>query len=355
MSIVTPQIDITFKQLASTAIERSARGVVCVVFNDAVSEIEVKELHELNDLDSATYSSVNYQAVVDAFLGSPSKVYTVAIPTSDSFADAKATLDTLKFNYLCYLSATNQASVATYVKDFNKNSKTRRIKGVVFANAADDDHVINFTNTKVTRLTGGEVNGNEYLARVAGLLAGMPFSRTSTYYLLKDLKSVVEPSDVDAAVSDGEFVIINDYGEVKVARGVNSLQTLPEKVKSEEFKKIAIIDGADTVLEDIASAFQSDYIGKFKNSLDNQMLLVANINEYLLQLAKEEVLDVDFDNHVEIDIEAQRAAWVAYGKTEAQTWDDELVMKSPFGSQVFLKGNLKFLDGMEDVTIVFSV
>ena len=52
------------------------------------------------------------------------------------------------------------------------------------------------------------------------------------------------------------------------------------------------------------------------------MLFVAAVNTYFRQLAADEVLNPDFENLAEIDLERQRNALMAAGKLEAADWDD---------------------------------
>lgn len=82
--------------------------------------------------------------------------------------------------------------------------------------------------------------------------------------------------------------------------------------------------------DDITKAFKNEYLGKYRNSLTNQMLLISAINYYLYQLEQQNILDPEHDNHASIDVAAQRAAWVGSGKAEAAEWDDATVRSNPF-------------------------
>lgn len=73
------------------------------------------------------------------------------------------------------------------------------------------------------------------------------------------------------------------------------------------------------------------------------------MNTYFRQLENEDVLSSDFDNLAEIDVEAQRQAWVSAGKTEAMDWDVETVKKNPFKTYVYLQANVRFSDAIEDL------
>ena len=101
--------------------------------------------------------------------------------------------------------------------------------------------------------------------------------------------------------------------------------------------------------EDIIETFKAQYVGQYKNNLDNQSVFLASVNTYYRQLAHEQILDSGFSNLAQIDTEKQRQAWVNSGKTEAMDWDDETVKKNTFRSNVYLKGNVKFLDAIEDL------
>ena len=61
------------------------------------------------------------------------------------------------------------------------------------------------------------------------------------------------------------------------------------------------------------------------------------------------------DNHAESDVEGQRTAWLNDGKEEAASWDDLTVKKNSFKKQMFLAGNIKILDAMEDMTFNIDI
>ncbi len=350
-----PQIIINFIKKAASAIQRSAKGIVVIVIKDETdAAFTVKEYKYASDadLDKAKYTEANYQQISDAFLGTPNTVYVVRVGLTGAFADAVSIVDTLKFNWICMAdgAAANQQAVATYVKGKNAVNKVRKIKAVTYkATVTDDMHIVNFTNETIRRSGGTDLPGWNFLGRITGMLAGLPFTRSATYYEFPDLEHVKEPEDMDVAIGAGEFILINDYGEVKVARAVNSLVTLTGNL-SEDMKKITIVEAMDQILEDIATEFKNNYVGKYKNKYDNQALFISAVNGYFDALTKEEILDDSFNNEALVDIETQRQAWVISGKTEAADWDEATVKKNTFGSYMYLTGSVKILDAIEDLT-----
>ncbi|SDT22044.1 KR domain-containing protein [Paenibacillaceae bacterium GAS479] len=351
MAIGLPDLDIQFKKLAVTAVQRSAKGIVALIVKDATDNTyAVKEYQSALAIETAKFTATNAKYIQQIFDGGAARVIVVPInPTSSSVVpDAIAAIGSRKYNWigLAEGAVADQTALVTYLK--SPEAKKKSIKGVVFnATSPDSERVVNFTNTHVTYVGGTKVTGEKYIARLLGVLAGLPLTRSSTYYNFPDLIGVTEPADVNAAVEAGKFVLFNDNDTIRVARGVNSLVTLSPTV-SEEQKKIIITETMDTIRNDVTGLWK-DFIGKWKNSYDNQVLLNTAINVYFEQLELEDVLDEEYDNKAYVDVNAQRLAWQAIGKTEAADWDDDTARVKTLGSKVFLAASIKLLDAMEDL------
>jgi len=356
MAIGLPQIIINFIKKAASAIARSAKGIVVIVVKDDTDktfDLKMYNYASEADKDKALYTTANYQQISDAFLGTPNKVYIVRVDAAEAFSNAVTIVDTLKFNWLCLADGTaaDQQAVATYVKGKNSVNKVRKIKAVTYkATITDDMHIVNFTNETIKRPGEASLPGWNYLGRITGALAGLPFTRSITYFVFADLEGVAEPVDMDAAIGNGEFVLMNDYGEVKAARGVNSLKTITGNI-SEDMKKITIVEAMDVILEDIATEFKNNYVGKYKNKYDNQALFISAVNGYFDALEKEDILDNEYNNESLINIETQRQAWLTFGKIEAAEWDEITVKNNTFGSNMYLTSNVKILDAIEDLNM----
>ena len=85
------------------------------------------------------------------------------------------------------------------------------------------------------------------------------------------------------------------------------------------------------------------------NSYDNQALFISAVNTYFRELTHEEILDPDYENEAKVNVEKQRDAWLGIGKTEAEEWKEEKVKRMTFRSNVFLAGDVKILDAIEDL------
>ena len=115
-------------------------------------------------------------------------------------------------------------------------------------------------------------------------------------------------------------------------------------------KFIETVEAMDMMRDDITNVFRTEYLGNYRNTRDNQMMFIAAINNsYFRELEQDVILDPDCDNASSIDVEAQRAAWVASGKSEAADWDDDTVKATPYKRTVYLAGNVKILGSMTDL------
>ncbi|NMM52152.1 phage tail sheath C-terminal domain-containing protein [Paenibacillus aquistagni] len=352
MAIGLPQIEITFSSLARTAVQRSARGIVAlIVKDDTDTSFSVKEYKLASEVEKAAFTAENVKYIQDVLGGGASKVIVarVSVDSTEATEEAIQAIGKKKYNWIGHATgaAAEHTSLAAYVKEQEKTGKN--IKAIVYkATNPDSMCVVNFTNETLTKIDDSEIAGDKYIARLLGLLAGLPMTQSGTYKVLEDLKSVKEPADLEAAVNNGELVLFNDDDQVRVARAVNSLQTLGEGV-TEDMKKIIVVETMHLIREDIYTTFKQDYLGKYKNKYDNQILFISAVNTYFDALEREEILDSEYDNRSDIDVEEQRQAWIDIGKTEASDWDDSKVRINTFRSNVFLAGSIKILDAIEDL------
>ena len=353
-----PDIDVVFQQLAVSAIERSQRGITSVIVQDDTATGESVKLYRyLTDVKQEDYSSDNYNAISKCFLTAVNRVYVIKVDTNADFAAATALLEGIKYNYVCSTVADFQEALVSYL--VNKNAKSagkKHIAVVANATVADSKYIVNVKNSSVTYKDGGVISIVEYLPRLTAVLANLPMNRSITYYELEELADVdrsfvTDEEDVDYWINKGNIVLIKDEDVVKVGRGVNTLTTFTS-TESEDMRKIIIVESMNLILEDIYNTFKNSYVGKYKNSYDNQCLFISAINAYFRQLAKEEILDPAFENIAYVDVEAQRQAWLSIGKLEAADWNEKTVKNMTFKSYIYLAGQIKILDAIEDLKFV---
>ncbi|WP_256761408.1 phage tail sheath C-terminal domain-containing protein [Cohnella sp. WQ 127256] len=361
MAIGLPKIEITFSSLAASAVTRSSRGIVGLIIKDDTDDtFNIVEYKNALEIDQTAFTADNLQYINETFNGTPSKVVVVRVDTASTkvVADAIEALGMKKVDWIGLAEGTTaeQTALATYVNSQEALKKT--IKAIVFnATSPDSEHVVTLVNPSVTYKDGTTATGDKYIARLLGLFAGLTMTQSGTYKVLPELASVTMPvgaTSVDEIINAGKLVLINDEEVVRVGRAVNSLVTVGTG-KSEEWKKIIVVETMDLIRADIYSTFKADYLSKYKNKYDNQVLFISAINSYFRQLANEDILDPEYTNIAFVDVEAQREAWLSIGKTEAETWDDATVKKNTYRNDVFLSANIKILDAIEDIKFNISL
>jgi hypothetical protein len=350
-----PTIDIIFKQLAVSAINRSARGRVGLIVKDDTDDSFTSVTYKMaSEIDEDLFTAANVEYITDCFVGTPSQVTVIrTTAATPNIEDALTIAGGLKLDWIGIAEGTQteQEALATWIKSQELLKKT--YKGIVYnpTTAPDSKQVVNFTNAKVTFTDArGEVTGEKYVATLLGIAAGLPLNKSLTYYVLPNLSSVEEPADVNAAIDAGKLVLINDEGKVRIGAGVNSLTTVDTN-NTEDMKQIVVVEAMNLIMNDIRDTFKNSYIGRYKNKYDNQVLLISAINSYFNALEVDDILDPAYSNMVDVDVEAQRQAWLSIGKTEASDWTAEQVKDNTFRNNVYLNADIKVLGAIENLKL----
>lgn len=376
-----PSIDISFIEKAITAITRGERGIVMLWLKDTFKAPAVNPVTVITESDiPAGLSDTSKEQVKLAMIGytnAPKKVlvYGMGIDggaESDAieagYKRAMEAAETIRFDYLAIPTVETDGKtqdIATWIKSMRDNKK-KKIKAVLPNTKADNEGVINFTTAKCVKTTTTtakdrtktEVDTNytaeQYCARIAGLIAGTPMTIACTYAPLPELSDCTRLTDIDTPVDNGELILFYDGEKVKVVRGVNSFTTTIDG-KGDSFKKIKIVEAMDMINDDIVKTAQDSYLGKYANSYSNKCLLISAISGYFAQLKRDGIIS---SYSVSLDAEAIRIylkgkglqATLDNGEVkEVDDCSDEEIVTADTGASVFLTGNVKILDAIEDI------
>lgn len=351
-----PNIDIVFKQKAVTAVLRSERGILAILVADEKQTEGVKRFTYKRgaDVSDKDYSAENYTAIKRAFDVAVNKVHVFRYASTVELTDVFKEVEKVRINYICTNVKANQQELANYARQYNTDNQGHKIVCVV-ANieTADYKYIINLKGTGGTLKDDKTVTAEDYVIRIASTLCNLPMNRSLTYYVFSDLKTwddsyIDSENPIGAWITKGYLTLINDDDEVKCGRAVNSLVTFTS-TDTEDMSHIIIVESMNLILEDIYTTFKDYYVGKYKNTLSNQRLFISSVNSYFRTLQGEEILDDAYDNHAGIDIETQRNAWTGIGKTEAEDWTDLKVQQMSFRTNVYLAGDVKITNCMEDL------
>lgn len=353
-----PQISISFKEAASTAIQRGQRGIVALIIKDTTHNSSLLTFQP-NDAIPSDLSAYNQQQIKFALMGGvypPTKVIVYVEPAAAvDYTEAQTYLEGVKWDYLAVpgIVPADAATVSTWVKGL-RDTKSKRVKAVLPNTAADHEGIINFTTDQIG--SGGTTYATaDYCARIAGVLAGQPLTMSVTYQVLSDVTSIPVQTDtqISADIDAGELVLMNDGEKIKIARGVNSLVTLTSD-KGADFQKIKIVDTMDLIYGDIKGTANDNYIGKVPNNYDNKVLLNTAINVYLQELAAQNLLDVNMTNAVWVDVDATKTYLQGQG-VDTSTLTDQQIKEYNTGDNDFIAGSIKILDAIEDIDLAMAI
>ncbi|WP_287046956.1 phage tail sheath subtilisin-like domain-containing protein [Megasphaera sp.] len=366
-----PQIIINFRTKGTTAIKRSARGIVAMILhNETKDEIHNYTIRDVSDIPDTGLTDENVDLIKKCLLGTPLRILVYTLPNTNvdsatkDQADVLKMLANIKWNWLCAPTATTQEQndLASWIKT-QRSNKHKTFKAVLSDQAADHEGVVNFCTNNIKVRTDTDSLGNpvyttytavQYTARIAGILAGLALDRSATYFKLTEVESVEVYEDIDTLIDKGELLLIDeqDGDGVKIARACNSLTTFTTD-KGEEFRKIKIIEGIDMVTDDIRDTFKKYYVGKVINDYNHKMLFISAILVYFSEI-KGNVLDADAPNTVDIDTTWQSNYAKLHGD-DPTTMSVMEIRQYNTGDTLALVGDIRLVDAMENLKIDFTL
>lgn len=347
-----PEITINFYKKSQSVIKRSSRGIVCIIVNDQTKAQAVTPIRGYMDIVQEDWTVKTLQYLKMIFKGNPGGVLAVRAELSDETINLKNTLEMIRyvdFDYLCFpdYQASDGEMIKTFLKEIRKAGK--KGKAVLPGYRADTSAIINFTTTGISMKWEDEEDIQEpTTAEYCCRIAGIPLTRSVTFYVLDEILDIKQEEDPDALVDNGELVIVYDGEKFKIARGVNSLLQTSEN-EPEDFKKIKIREGADIIRHDIYQTFHDDYVGKLNNTYDNKQAFLGAVNSYFTELY-DVILDGNEENYADLDIEKIRDVLRKAGE-DVDGMTQQQIRESGTGACLYITGKIRFLDAMEDLVM----
>lgn len=361
-TIGLPSLSITFQAAAQQVVTRSKRGYVGVFVRDE-KEQGVHVLTSAARIPSGL-GQANRDYIARAFTGSdrggPSKVVAVVIATgTDDTTALEAGLKGIESMTLDYIAPPadvtedEKTALETWVKARRKAYYTETLVEPNPSTPPDDMGIVAFTETD-GQLAAGETTytAGQYASRIAGILAGIPMGMSATYAPLPELTAVTPRSETEQtqAVNEGKLILIHDGVKAKIARGVNSLTTVPEEGKA-DWSKIKVAEGMNLITYYLRTTIQDTYVGQYPNTYDNKCILLTAVTEYLAYLEGQGVLNPG-ESWAEIDVEAQEQ-WLAENGVDTSAMTEQQIREYQTGSWVFLRCGGRLVDAMEDFRVAF--
>ncbi len=346
-----PIIDISFKQLAKSAVIRSQRGIVALILKDTTKTSLT--VFDEGDIPSSL-TEANQGLIKDVLKGSPNKIELYVLGSEGEISEALTYFEGVEFNLMCMPSA--ETSDVTAIKAFIKkmNDVVKYKCDAILANEeADSEAIINYTAKDIV-VNGKSVTTANHTARMAGLIEGTPLHQSITFATLSDIDSIenLTKEQADTRIDNGELILVREMGKVRVARGVNSLTTLTD-VKGNAFQKIKLRKTLNLIHNDLRRVIVEKYIGKVPNNYDNKCILITEIKNYLDELATEQLIEKV--NTVGIDLIAQKKWLKDNTNLDVNVMSEQEIKEANTQSNVFIAISLKVVDAMEDILVSVEI
>lgn len=379
MALKMPNVFVSFQEKGITAIQRSQRGIIAMVFPVSNPSDNMTNIYTVDDIP-ASWPKYKKEQVGLALLGyqtAPRKVIvmecqdevTSTVSTGSEgqteeqthdadFTKALKRLEKTYFNWLVIpgIKEKYTDTIATWVKGM-RTTKDTKVCAVLPHCSADCEGIVNFTNTTI-KTKAKTFTTEDYCSRVAGIICGTPAIISCTYAPLSEVTEVEQytAEEMDAKIGKGEFFFFDDGEKIKVARGINSFVTTMQG-KGDDFKKIKLVDLMDMIHYDIKKTSHDSYIGKYANSYDNRCLLITAINGYLHTLETEGLLERG-QNNCYIDETAVKNWREAHGKNTREELEDMTpaqIRALNIHDNAFLAVDLSMLDALENISVKCTV
>lgn len=346
-----PIIDISFKQLAKSAVIRSQRGIVALILKDTTKASLT--VFDEGDIPS-NLTKDNQNLIKDVLKGAPNKIELFVLGSDNQISEALTYFEGVEFNLMCMPEAetSDVTAIKTFIKKMNDVVKYK-CDAILANEKADSEAIINYTAKNI--VVGGEsVTTANHSARIAGLIEGTPLHQSITFATLSDVDAIenLTKEQADTRIDNGELILVREMGKVRVARGVNSLTTLND-IKGNAFQKIKLRKTLNLIHNDLRRVIVEKYIGKVPNNYDNKCVLITEIKNYLDELATEQLIEKV--NEVGIDLIAQKKWLKDNTNLDVNAMTEQEIKEANTQSNVFLAISLKVIDAMEDIVIGISI
>lgn len=243
--------------------------VITYLGTKEVDKQTIKEVSELLDNDYVTFSMENLEVTAGKSLegGTNGDVNGEA---HQNFLDK---LESYQVNAIgCTVKDESTSNLYVQYAKRLRDEQGIKFQVVVFNNAANYEGVVNIKNTTVE-------DESALVYWVTGVIAGCEINKSNTnktYDGEYTINADYTQTQLEESIDNGEFVLHKVGDEIRVLVDINSLVGTTIE-KGEEFKSNQTIRVLDQIASDVASVFNSKYLGKIANNEAGRTSLWSDI------------------------------------------------------------------------------
>lgn len=243
--------------------------VVTYLGTKEVDKQTIKEVSELVDNDYVTFS----MEALEVTAGKSLEGGTNGDVSGEAHQNFLNKLESYQVNAIgCTVKDESTSNLYVQYAKRLRDEQGIKFQVVVFNNAANYEGVVNIKNTAVE-------DESALVYWVTGVIAGCEINKSNTnktYDGEYTINADYTQAQLEASIDNGEFVLHKVGDEIRVLVDINSLvDTTIEK--GEEFKSNQTIRVLDQIASDVASVFNSKYLGKIANNEAGRTSLWSDI------------------------------------------------------------------------------
>lgn len=243
--------------------------VITYLGTKEVDKQTIKEVSELLDNDYVTFSMENLEVTA----GKSLEGGTNGDVNGEAHQNFLNKLESYQVNAIgCTVKDESTSNLYVQYAKRLRDEQGIKFQVVLFNNAANYEGVVNVKNK-----TAEDESALVYW--VTGVIAGCEINKSNTnktYDGEYTINADYTQAQLEASIDNGEFVLHKVGDEIRVLVDINSLvDTTIEK--GEEFKSNQTIRVLDQIASDVASVFNSKYLGKIANNEAGRTSLWSDI------------------------------------------------------------------------------
>lgn len=313
------QAKATISPLTATAVYPGVRGndisIAVTALTDPEDSFQVSTIVDGEIVDSQvgkTVSDLTANAWV-TFSGTGALTANVGTPLADgadpataatNYTDFLTAIEPYKFDVLIYDgtdSTVRDAMVAFIKRIAEENGVYAQLVASGLTNP-DSRFVVNVASGVVLD-DGTELTAQQVTWWAGGALAGAQYNESLTYATYPnavDVSTKLTNSQLEQAITNGQFVLFADNNVVKVVQDINSLVTYTTDI-TEPYHKNRVMRLLNTIANDLQTQFSDNYIGVVNNDVNGRMMFKKAIVGYLLTIQQNGGIQ-NFDSESDVEV-----------------------------------------------------
>lgn len=284
--------------IIATNVDDPAKFDVQTLLDNKVVDTQIAKTPA--DLKDNKYVTFKGDATLSATASTPLAGGEDGEVTGEDWQKALDVLEGYSFNTLG-IASTDEAvkDLAIFYTKRLRDEVGVKFQTVLYKSASDDKGIINVVN----KLKNESDETGNLVYWVTGAQAGCAVNKSCTnkkYDGELDVDTIYTQTQLEEAIDNGKFIMHKVGDDVRVLTDINSKVTVTEE-EGEDFKSNQTVRVLDQIGNDIASIFNTKYLGEIPNDNSGRISLWSDIVAHHKQLSDIRAIENFSSDNVSVD------------------------------------------------------